>query len=100
MRIILCLLQYEDETLQAMALSCIPDDELREKAQQEIPEAHARGETLAEQDALAKQLLEWFKRKFFTWVSTSFICQARAWSCRLHPAITSLCCAFMTAVHS
>ena len=61
-------MQYEDETLQAMALSCIPDDELREKAQQQMHEARSRGEELAAQDDLAKQLLEWFKHKFFTWV--------------------------------
>ena len=66
-----CILQYEDETLQAMALSCIPEDELQEKAQQQVHEAHARGESLAEQDALAKQLLEWFKHSFFTWVSAA-----------------------------
>lgn len=51
-----------------MALSCIPDDELQEKAQQQVHEARSRGETLAEQDAMAKQLLEWFKHGFFTWV--------------------------------
>ncbi|CAL5219072.1 g835 [Coccomyxa viridis] len=61
--------QYEDETLQAMALSCIPDDELREKAQQQMHEARSRGEDLAEQDAMAKQLLMWFKHTFFTWVN-------------------------------
>ena len=66
-----CIPQYEDETLQAMALSCIPEDELQEKAQQQVHEAHARGESLAEQDALAKQLLEWFKHSFFTWVSAA-----------------------------
>ena len=102
MRIILCLLQYEDETLQAMALSCIPDDELREKAQQEIPEAHARGETLAEQDALAKQLLEWFKRKFFTWVSFKLHLPSKGLVLQIAPSnhITLLCiydcCAFMS----
>ena len=66
-----CIPQYEDETLQAMALSCIPGDELQEKAQQQVHEAYARGESLAEQDTLAKQLLEWFKHSFFTWVSAA-----------------------------
>ena len=65
-------MQYEDETLQAMALSCIPDDELREEAQQQVHEARAKGQHLAEQDAMAKQLLDWFKHKFFTWVSQSY----------------------------
>ena len=54
-----------------MALSCIPEDELQEKAQQQVHEAHAKGQSLAEQDALAKQLLEWFKHSFFTWVSAA-----------------------------
>ena len=36
-------MQYEDETLQAMALSCIPDDELREKAQQQMQSSVAPG---------------------------------------------------------
>ena len=65
-------MQYEDETLQAMALSCIPDDELREEAQQQVHEAQAKGQHLAEQDAMAKQLLDWFKHKFFTWVSNPY----------------------------
>ena len=51
-----------------MALSCIPDDELREKAQQQMHEARSCGKELAEQDAMAKQLLAWFKHSFFTWV--------------------------------
>ena len=62
-------MQYEDETLQAMALSCIPDDELREEAQQQVHEARAKGQHMAEQDAMTRQLLDWFKHKFFTWVS-------------------------------
>ncbi len=63
------MVQYEDKTLQAMALSCIPDDELREAAQQQVHQALAKGQQLAEQDAMARQLLDWFKHKFFTWVS-------------------------------
>ena len=51
-----------------MALSCIPDNELREKAQQQMHESRSRGEELADQDAMARQLLVWFKHSFFTWV--------------------------------
>lgn len=65
-------MQYEDETLQAMALSCIPDDELREKAQQQMQEARSHGGEITEQDAMAKQLLEWFKHRFFVWVGMSY----------------------------
>ncbi len=65
--------QYEDETLQAMALSVIPEDDLQAAAEQAIAESKAKGEepVLAQQDALARQLLLWFKRDFFKWVSIS-----------------------------
>lgn len=55
-----------------MALSCIPDDELREEAQQQVHGARAKGQHLAEQDAMAKEVLGWFKHKFFTWVSKPY----------------------------
>ena len=49
-------LQYEDELAQAMCLSCMPLEELKQAAG-------------PEQDALARQLLQWFKHRFFTWAS-------------------------------
>ena len=69
--------QYEDETLQALALSLIPEDQLREKARQSIAGAQQQGSGAAagsagEEDAFVRQLLAWFKRDFFTWVQ----CQA------------------------
>ena len=49
-------LQYEDELAQAMCLSCMPLEELKQAAG-------------PEQDALARHLLQWFKHQFFTWAS-------------------------------
>ncbi|BDA42082.1 Peptide-N(4)-(N-acetyl-beta-glucosaminyl) asparagine amidase A [Coccomyxa sp. Obi] len=65
------VLTYEDETLQAMALSIIPEDELHTAAAEAIATSAAAGDVpvLAQQDALARQLLLWFKRDFFAWVN-------------------------------
>lgn len=62
--------QYEDETLQAMALSVIPEDELQAAADAAIAQSRENGDSpvLAQQDAFARQLLMWFKRDFFSWV--------------------------------
>ena len=49
--------QYEDETLQALALSVMPDRVL--ELAQPSPE---------QEDELATRLLAWFKTDFFAWV--------------------------------
>lgn len=59
-------MQYEDEMLQALALSVIPQDQLRERARAAAEQT--QGAVQAEEDAFAWQLLSWFKRDFFTWV--------------------------------
>ena len=75
--ILLCAAQYEDETLQAMALSVIPEDELQAAADAAIEESRQNGDApvLAQQDAFVRQMLLWFKRDFFSWVSHVIACQ-------------------------
>ena len=64
------VLQYEDQLLQALALSVMPLDRLTKSAE----DAAALSRTLREQpaqtaeDSLAQELLNWFKHEFFTWV--------------------------------
>ena len=64
------VLQYEDQLLQALALSVMPLDRLTKSAE----DAAALSRTLGEQpartaeDSLAQELLNWFKHEFFTWV--------------------------------
>jgi hypothetical protein len=53
-----------------MALSLIPEEDLRAAAQKAVEESGAKEDLpiLAEEDALVRQLLQWFKQKFFKWV--------------------------------
>ena len=52
------IMQYEDEVLQAQAVSILPD--------KIVTLVGAKGE---QEDQLAKQLLAFFKNEFFTWVN-------------------------------
>jgi peptide-N4-(N-acetyl-beta-glucosaminyl)asparagine amidase len=66
------VLGYEDELAQAMALSIMPLPELEAAAEEAVGVSAAMGEQplLSREDALAQELLLWFKRDFFTWVNS------------------------------
>jgi len=53
--------RYENEGAQQVALASIPLEELQNKALEENPENFT--------DQLLKELLQWFKRRFFSWVN-------------------------------
>jgi hypothetical protein len=61
---------YEDELVQALALSVMPLEALRGAAQEACELSQAMGEEplLDFEDALALELLVWFKQDFFCWV--------------------------------
>ena len=63
-------LQYEDPVAQALALSVMPVDELQEAAREASDVSVSMGEdpALAQEDALAQGILDWFKGSFFSWV--------------------------------
>ncbi|KAK9819776.1 hypothetical protein WJX72_002242 [[Myrmecia] bisecta] len=65
------VLQYEDQLLQALALSVVPLEELQREAAEQVKLIEAMGEQppLAAEDALAQGLLAWFKADFFKWVN-------------------------------
>ena len=56
-------MQYEDEILQAQAVSVLPDRIV-----------DLIGQTGEKEDQLAKELLAFFKNDFFTWVSLISLC--------------------------
>ncbi|KAL4427885.1 hypothetical protein ABPG75_001974 [Micractinium tetrahymenae] len=64
-------LKYGDELAQAMALSVMPMDRLAGAAEEACAVSAAMGEQppLALEDALAQELLAWFKSDFFCWVN-------------------------------
>ena len=61
---------YEDELAQAMALSVMDLDALRTRAQEGVALSTLLDEQpqLMEEDALAMEILNWFKLTFFKWV--------------------------------
>ncbi|KAK9863780.1 hypothetical protein WJX84_004037 [Apatococcus fuscideae] len=63
-------MQYEDEGLQALALSLMPLDEMQAEADDtaSLSTQLGDGPEVAVQDALVQELLAWFKN-FFTWVN-------------------------------
>ena len=63
------MVQYEDEELQALALSLMPVEEMEEDAAETARLSTQLGDDVptAMQDALVQELLAWFKT-FFTWV--------------------------------
>ena len=62
-------MQYEDEGLQALALSLMPLEEMQAEADDtaSLSTQLGDGPEVAVQDALVQELLAWFKN-FFTWV--------------------------------
>lgn len=76
---VLCAQGYEDELAQAIALSVMPLEEMRGAAEDQAALSAAMGEAppLALEDALAQELLAWFKTSFFSWVSVAFVGDGR-----------------------
>ncbi|XP_036617104.1 peptide-N(4)-(N-acetyl-beta-glucosaminyl)asparagine amidase [Trichosurus vulpecula] len=64
------VLIYENPSLQKKALTCIPVQELRGRAQEKFERAKKldQGANTNEEDFLLLELLQWFKEKFFRWV--------------------------------
>ncbi len=67
--------QYEEEELQALALSVMPVEEMEAGAQETARLSAELGDetVVAVQDALVQELLAWFKT-FFTWVQAFSVC--------------------------
>jgi peptide-N4-(N-acetyl-beta-glucosaminyl)asparagine amidase len=53
---------YEDEYARAMALSCVPIDELEERKS-----SSSSSSSLGKKDRFVVELLKWFKHEFFEW---------------------------------
>jgi peptide-N4-(N-acetyl-beta-glucosaminyl)asparagine amidase len=68
--------RYEDELAQAMALSVMDLDALRTRAQEGVALSTLLDEEppLMEEDALAMEILNWFKLRFFKWVDQPECC--------------------------
>lgn len=63
---------YEDELSQGIALSIMDLDSLQARAEEAASLSHALGEQprLSTEDALALELLTWFKQSFFVWIDS------------------------------
>ncbi|KAM9434363.1 peptide-N(4)-(N-acetyl-beta-glucosaminyl)asparagine amidase isoform 1-T1 [Clarias gariepinus] len=63
---------YENEGLQQKALRCIPHDELSSRAKDRLCKARDADPecSLAVEDMLVLELLQWFKQDFFSWVDS------------------------------
>ncbi|KAF5909132.1 DNA topoisomerase 2-beta isoform X1, partial [Clarias magur] len=63
---------YENEGLQQKALHCIPRDELSSRAEERLRKARGADPecSLALEDMLVLELLQWFKQDFFSWVDS------------------------------
>lgn len=85
------LLQYEDQLLQALALSVMPLDRLTIAAEDAAALSRATGEEppKAAEDRLAQELLNWFKHEFFTWVGPN---AAPFELCYMHHAVDCTKC--------
>ncbi|KAG7325754.1 hypothetical protein KOW79_010679 [Hemibagrus wyckioides] len=61
---------YENPDLQQKALCCIPHEQLSSRAKDRLHKAREADPecSLAEEDMLVLELLQWFKQDFFTWV--------------------------------
>ncbi|RXM29143.1 Peptide-N(4)-(N-acetyl-beta-glucosaminyl)asparagine amidase [Acipenser ruthenus] len=66
------VLVYENPALHQKALSCIPAQLLRTKAQENLSEAKKvdPGSEVNVEDFLLLELLRWFKEEFFSWVNS------------------------------
>uniref|UniRef100_A0A8C8S4A3 Peptide-N(4)-(N-acetyl-beta-glucosaminyl)asparagine amidase n=1 Tax=Pelusios castaneus TaxID=367368 RepID=A0A8C8S4A3_9SAUR len=66
------VLVYENQSLQKKALSFIPVQKLKERAQEKLTQARNmdKGTDVNEDDFLLLELLHWFKGEFFQWVNT------------------------------
>ncbi|KAI5607732.1 peptide-N(4)-(N-acetyl-beta-glucosaminyl)asparagine amidase [Silurus asotus] len=61
---------YENPELQQKALRCLPHEQLCSRAKERLCKAREADPecSLAEEDMLVLELLQWFKQDFFTWV--------------------------------
>lgn len=69
---IISLWQSDEPQIQSKALAAIPVGKLQAEAAEAVQLSLEMGENprLDKQDALAKALLSWFKKDFFSWVSS------------------------------
>uniref|UniRef100_W5KU87 Peptide-N(4)-(N-acetyl-beta-glucosaminyl)asparagine amidase n=1 Tax=Astyanax mexicanus TaxID=7994 RepID=W5KU87_ASTMX len=66
------VLLYESADMQQKALNCIPREDLCSRAKERLEQARKADPdcSLAEEDMLVLELLQWFKGDFFSWVNS------------------------------